>query len=259
MTSGNGEPGRGPARSVRVDGPRGGGPDAAGPRHSGRRFVVVALLGLVLVAGGLALAFRAWRAAYRRRAAFGAGSVAPVVLPLAATVPPGVEPADWAHAVDRLRDLVVAVTGANLLGRAQMEALRAELADRVARARPATAAAVLVRTWDELEDRAGPVVTQSRRFGLAAAIRPLAHKVPPGIAAGDWAWAVADTRALLVDLADSGRIAPEALPDFRAAWSARAAVARPDAASDALAGVWDDVAARARAVLADRPRPAAIR
>lgn len=126
MTNGNGAAGRDPARNLRFDGPRGAG-EILGRWYSGRRFVVGAVLGLLLVAGGLGLAFRAWREGYRRRAAFGAGRVAPSILPLAGTVPPGVELADWAHAVAQVRDLIVAVTRSNLMGRAQMESLRAEL------------------------------------------------------------------------------------------------------------------------------------
>jgi hypothetical protein len=86
-----------------------------------------------------------------------------MVDPLAAQVPPGVAPEEWREAVRKTHELLVALTGANLLDRPQMQALRAELAARVAGARPETARAALRSIWDDLCARAGPVLTRRAR------------------------------------------------------------------------------------------------
>jgi hypothetical protein len=54
--------------------------------------------------------------------------------------------------------LLVALTGAGLLDRSQMEALRADVAARVARATSESARAELSKLWDDIEARAGPAV-----------------------------------------------------------------------------------------------------
>jgi hypothetical protein len=160
---GNGNQDAQPTRRLRVDGQRGAapthGPGTEVPAgHSGRRFVTLAMLSMLVLTGVLALVFRDWRARYRERAAFGARQVAPTIDPLAQVVPPEIAPDAWRQAVDETRALLVTLTASNLLDLAQMHALRAEVRARVARARPETARAELAGLWDGIADRAEPVV-----------------------------------------------------------------------------------------------------
>jgi hypothetical protein len=140
----------GPARPYRVDRPAGAA-EGMGARHSGRAFVTAAVVTILLIGGGLSLAFHHWRAGYRARADFGRSAVASAVVPLAEQVPPGVPPTQWRRAVDQTRALLVEVTASGRLDRPQMQALRDDLARRVAGARPETARAELARIWDEME------------------------------------------------------------------------------------------------------------
>ncbi len=128
------------------------------PSASGRRFVVAGIIATLLIWGAVYLAFLYWRATYRTLAEFGASQVAPLVDPLADRVPPGVDPASWKSAVADTHAMLVALTGAGLLDRPRMEALRTDVAARVARATPETARAELTRLWDDIESRAGPAV-----------------------------------------------------------------------------------------------------
>lgn len=131
--------------------------------HSGRRFVTIAVLTVLVVWGSLYLVFRHWRARVLARAAYGAREVAPTVDPLAQMVPDGVPPGEWRDAVEQTHALLVALTAANLLDQSQMQALRAELAARVAAARPETAREVLRSIWDDMCARAGPVLARRSR------------------------------------------------------------------------------------------------
>ncbi len=136
------------------------GDDESG--YSGRRFVLAALLALAVLWGGLYLIFRDWRARYRERAAYGATQVATTVDPLARMVPPGENPEAWRRAVADTHAMIVTLTASNMLDLAKMQALRTELTARVARARPETARHELAAIWDDLSDRAGPVVAAPR-------------------------------------------------------------------------------------------------
>lgn len=162
--SGQGNPGSGEViRRLRVD-RSGPGP---GPAHepeggvSGRLVVTSAVLGVLVLWGGLDLAFRQWRASYHARAAFGRERVERAVEPLAEFVPPGeIAPDAWRRAVADTRAMLVTLTASNLLDRPRIEALGADIDARVARARahPATARAELASLWNDIEDRAGPVI-----------------------------------------------------------------------------------------------------
>jgi hypothetical protein len=125
---------------------------------SGRWFVIAGLLATLAIFGAVYLAFLDWRTRYRALAEFGAKEVAPLVDPLASRVPQGVDPEAWRRAVDDTHGMLVALTGAGVLDRPQIEAIRAEVASRVARATPATARVELTALWDDLERRAGPVL-----------------------------------------------------------------------------------------------------
>jgi hypothetical protein len=120
--------------------------------------VTLAVLGMLVLAGLLALVFRDWRARYRERAAFGARQVAAAIDPLAQVVPPGIAPEAWRQAVAETHAMLVTLTASNLLDLAQMQALRAEVLARVARARPESARDELAGLWDDIADRAEPVV-----------------------------------------------------------------------------------------------------
>ncbi len=162
-TISNGEPDEnGPVRRLRYDFSRSGA-GAAGEGHSGRRFVAVSVLTILIVWGILYLVFRDWRVRHRTRAAFGASQVASQVDRLAPMVPEGVSPEEWREAVEQTHELLVHLTGANLLDQAGMERLRDELAARVADAQPENARAVLASIWDDMQARAGPVLERYPR------------------------------------------------------------------------------------------------
>ena len=128
----------------------------AGRGHSGRRFVVVAVVVILLTWGGLYLAFQRWRAAYRERAAWGASHVVAAIDPLKEVEPPGVDSAVWRNAVDETHAMLVTVVGSNLLDRHDMTRLRLELDQFVSRAHahPETAQTELAAIWNTLADRA---------------------------------------------------------------------------------------------------------
>jgi hypothetical protein len=126
---------------------------------SGRRFVVAGVVATLLIWGAVYLAFLYWRSTYRALAEFGANQVAPLVDPLAERVPPGVDAEAWRSAVADTHAMLLALTGAGLLDRQRMEALRDDVAARVARATsPESARAELTKLWDDIEARAGPAV-----------------------------------------------------------------------------------------------------
>jgi hypothetical protein len=117
-------------------------------RHSGRRFVIGAIVAILAIWGTLYLAFRDWRARHNALADFGRQEVAAAVDPLAEAVPPGVSPAEWREAVADTHRAIAEVMAYGL-SRASMVELRDDLALRVARARPETSRDTLSRIWDE--------------------------------------------------------------------------------------------------------------
>lgn len=150
------------------------GSPALPPAYSGRRFVLGAGLVLLLLWGGLYLVFRDWRARYNERARFGATQVAPVIDALADTPPDGVAADDWRLAVRDTHDLLVTVTGSNLLDRQQMVSLRQELEQAVARAQahPETARDELAGVWNLVADRAEFMFRDGRSASGMRHIRP---------------------------------------------------------------------------------------
>ena len=177
-----------PSRSVRFDDARSSvrGNDAgtrqaespgiteAGLGHSGRRFVVVAVVLVLVTWAGLYLAFQRWRANYRARVAYGTWNVVPAVDPLKEVTPFGVDPTAWRDAVDKTHAMLTTVVGSNLLGRSDMEKLKLELDRRVARAQshPETAMAELAAIWNEMADRAEFLFQDSRSPTQDRHIRP---------------------------------------------------------------------------------------
>jgi hypothetical protein len=189
---------RHPSRSLRFDdvrpGPRGNDGETrqadapvtteAGQGHSGRRFVVIAVVVVLLTWGGLYLAFQRWRASYRARVAYGTSNVVPVVDALKEVIPPGVDPAAWRDAVDKTRAMLSTVVGSNLLDLHDMDRLRLELDQRVARAQtlPETATDELAAIWNEMADRAEFLFQDSRGPTQDRHVRP--KVLPPRPAKG---------------------------------------------------------------------------
>jgi hypothetical protein len=154
-----------PIRRLRIDdfaSPRPVVDPIDAPTRSGRRVVIAAGLAFAVFWGALYLAFRDWRVRYRERAAFGASQVAPAIDPLAETVPSGINRARWRQAVADTHAALVTLTASNLLDRAQMNSLRGEIAGRVARAQahPDRALDELAGLWNDLADRAEPVLAE---------------------------------------------------------------------------------------------------
>jgi hypothetical protein len=179
VTGRDDQAGRRPAHRLRIDDFAPGSPEP--PTHSGRRFVIVAGLVLVLVWGALQVVFRIWRSGYRRRAAFGATQVAPAIDPLADIVPPGVDAVAWRRAVAETHAALVTLTAANLLDLSQMQSLRADLAARVARARtrPETARDELAGLWNQLADQAGPILVPRHPRPKLLPPQPVADRRQP--------------------------------------------------------------------------------
>jgi hypothetical protein len=154
-----------PTRRLRIDEFAGAATSAGSveaPMHSGRRVVVAGMLVLLLVWGTLWLAFREWRARYRERAAFGSSQVASAIDPLADVVPPNVAPEEWRQAVAETHAALVTLTASNLLDLPSMRALGNSVSARVARARarPEIARDELAVLWDELLDKAAPILAE---------------------------------------------------------------------------------------------------
>jgi hypothetical protein len=240
---------------------------------SGRRFVIIAVIALLAIWGSLYLAFRAWRARYRERAAYGAAQVAPAIDAFAAVAPPNVDAARWRDAVARTHDLLVTVTASNLLGLDEMRALRAELerAAARARARPDTAIAELAAVWDDMSERGEFLLRDTRSlesdrhprpvilpsYGedrVAPALDPLAAVTPPGVGAARWRDAVDRTRALVLDVTASRLISTLRMKELRRELDRAVARIRdhPESAVDALAAVWDRLVKSGRALYPDR-------
>ena len=147
---------------------------------SGRRFVIVGLISTLLIWGAVYLAFLYWRARYRTLAEFGATQVAPLVDRLAESAPPGVDPDAWKKAVADTHGMLLALTGAGVLDRAQMEALRGDVAARVARATTPEAARVeLIGLWDQIEHDAGPVIAPDTAPPPPGSRHAARHPRPP--------------------------------------------------------------------------------
>jgi hypothetical protein len=170
---------RNPTRRLRYDNPTsivtgdtaGSNPGSATataevlPRgHSGRRFVLVAGITVLLIWGALYLIFHEWRAKYRERAAYGLTRVVPVIDPLAEIAPPSLDPIAWRDAVRQTHAMLVTVTSSNLLDVAEMRQLREELDQAVAQARnhPETALGELAAIWNVQADRAEFLLKDSR-------------------------------------------------------------------------------------------------
>ena len=144
--------------------PEGSAIDDSAHGHSGRLFVVVAVIVVLLTWGGLYVAFTRWRAHYRERVAYGASRVVSAASALKTMTPPDVDPAAWRDAVDKTHAMLMTVVASNLLDQSDMDKLRFELDQSVERARahPETATAELAAIWNEMSDRAEFLFQDSR-------------------------------------------------------------------------------------------------
>jgi len=142
------------------------GQPAIGPHqgHSGRRFVVVAAVVVLLTWGGLYLAFRGWRANYRERVAYGVSHVVSAIEPLRKIAPPGVGARAWADALDKTHAMLTTVVSSNVLDLDEMNQLKAELEKSVAQTleHPESATSDLARIWNNMADRAEFLFQDSR-------------------------------------------------------------------------------------------------
>jgi len=116
---------------------------------------------------------------------------------------------------------------------------------------------LVFRRWRaEYRDRAA--------FGarvVAGAVDPLAKVVPAdgATAPGEWREAVARTHAMLAALTAANLLDRPAMAALGASVSRRVAAATPADSRATLAGLWDEVAAKAGpAVIARHPRPATL-
>jgi hypothetical protein len=243
---GNGAPRVEASRGTRVDPPRGAGAgetDTLGPRHTGRLFVLA--MGFVLTAFAVALfvAFRQWRERQEELADYGRLHVASAVEPLAEKVPSGIEAGEWGRVVEQTRAVLEGLTASGVMDLGQMQSLRRDLIVRVDGARAATAATVLEGIWASLEQRAGPIVTQSPRFELAATLNPLARRRPEGVTTEDWDLAMARTRAMLIAVTADRETAPPTRDRraLRDGIADRLLKTTPESALKDLGWVWDVV------------------
>jgi hypothetical protein len=135
-----------------------------GQGHSGQRFVVVAVIVVLLTWGGLYFAFQRWRANYRERVAYGASHVVSAIDSLKEVTPPDVDPGLWRDSVDKTHAMLMTVVASNLLDQDDMDKLRQELDQFVARGRvhPETAKNELAAIWNEMSDRAEFLFQDSR-------------------------------------------------------------------------------------------------
>ncbi len=240
---------------------------------SGRRFVIVSVIAVLVVWGLLYLAFRQWRAGYRERAAYGASQVAPAVDAFAAISPPGVDPARWRDAVDATHAMLLTFTASNLLGLDEMRALRDELDRAAARAKAdrTRAVAELAAVWDNLSERGEFLLRDTRsRTGdrhprpgilpsygedrVAPALDPLVDVHPPGVEPDRWRDAVERTRALVLDLTASRLITTMQMKELRQVLDRAVVHARehPESAFYVLVNLWDTLVRAGRSLYPDR-------
>jgi hypothetical protein len=273
------------ARGTRRGAARSHGSTASwlGRSYSGRRFVALGVIAILVVWGSLYLVFRDWRARYRVRAAYGVQQVAPAVDAFRDVAPPEIDRGRWDGAVDRTRDMLVTVLSSNLLGLDDMRALRAELDRAVARAgeHPETAVAELAAIWDDMSERGEFLLKDTRSltgdrhprpeilpsYGadrVTPALDPLGELAPPGVDVGRWRDAIARTRELVLDVTSSRLISTMRMQEIRGELDRAVARARtyPESAVRELAGVWDSLRRLCQTIYLDRksavdgrPRP----
>jgi hypothetical protein len=231
--------------------------------HSGRRFVLVAGVIVLLIWGTIYLFFREWRAKYRERARYGATQVVPALEPLRGAMPPGVDMNLWRDAIDQTRSMLMTVTGSNLLDVADMVELRVELTRhvRLGCKHPAKALGELAEIWNEVADRGDFLFRDSRSqsgdrhprprivptYGatrIAPAVNPLRVIVPVGVDPVAWRDAIDQTRSLLIAVTDSGLLSVHNMQKLRIYLDKQVGRANdhPETVRAVLAEIWNEVA-----------------
>ncbi len=232
------------ARSIRIDPSMGGETEVLGkPRH-GRSFVLTLAFFLCAFSLALFVVFRQWRDRHTELTEYGIRTVATTVAPLAKRVPPGMTPEEWGLVVDQSRIMLEGLSGSGILDRTQMQILRRELLGKVGKARPETSATVLEEIWASMRERAGPTLTQSPQFELAATIDPLTRNRPDSIPAEAWDLAMARTRAMLIAAAtDEIHVMPsQQRRNLRDRIGTRLLQTSNEAAAADLGWVWETLA-----------------
>ena len=125
---------------------------------SGRRFIVLFTITILIFWASLWVGFRFWKSGYDQKAQVGR-ETARHIRKLVEARPAGVSVAVWEDTVDHTEAMLIAVTGSNLLNLEQIQALTVEIDERVATAirEPNQGPYLLKGLWDELAKRAGPV------------------------------------------------------------------------------------------------------
>lgn len=131
-----------------------------GRTHSGRTFVLMVMIVLAIAWCGIFLAFSRWKAQYREDKLFGEREVATTVDRLADLKPPGVDRETWTQAVSDSHAMLVVVTGSGILDRSAMTQLRDELRAQYAKTTAESAVNDLSELWDDMQARAGPILTR---------------------------------------------------------------------------------------------------
>ncbi|MFM7318168.1 MAG: hypothetical protein ACKO5E_14585 [bacterium] len=125
--------------------------------YSGRRFIIGLIIAVLVFWASIWLGFNQWRNAYLKRAEMGR-NIAHQVRPLVESRPAGVKPPEWEDAVDVFEAMLIAVTGSNLLGQPQLQALEAEIRQLLAScaADHEKSPALIREFWNSLFRRTGP-------------------------------------------------------------------------------------------------------
>ena len=145
--------------------------------------MLAAGLTVLLIWGTLYLVFRDWRARYRERAVLwiDPGAFPPSIGCGRSRRPMSIPP-DGVKQWIRHSAMLTTVTGSNLLDVKDMDNLRDELDQHVARAtdRPETAIRELADIWDEIADRGEFLFSDSRSLSGIRHPRPSCCRPDPG-------------------------------------------------------------------------------
>ncbi len=138
---------------------------------SGRRFIVLFTITVLIFWASLWVSFRFWKSGYDQKAQVGR-ETARHIRKLVEARPDGVSASVWEDTVDHAEAMLIAVTGSNLLNIQQIQALTVEIDARVVAAtrQPNQGPAILKELWDELAKRAGPVANIYGRPKLVEAV-----------------------------------------------------------------------------------------
>lgn len=128
-------------------------------RYSGRRLVSIGVLVILVIWGSIYALFRDWRSKYYARVstgrAFAEAKLAPIVEPLADTIPPGIDPKSWEDAIAATSAMLGTLAGSGQMTEIQLEKLASDVSRRIQRSRVETIQADLIELWDDMQ-QGGP-------------------------------------------------------------------------------------------------------